>query len=97
MRLEVSAKDQGGKELFTDTRRYFQIGLDTEGYMRYGAWQIKEYQDLSLEPRESKKERFLMHFEKATTRADVNVKVIYCLSGKKCDTVHEESVRLDYR
>ena len=97
MRLEVSASDQGGKELFGETKRYFQIGVDTEGYMRYGAWQIKEYQDLSLQPRESRRERFLMHFKKDTTRADINVKVLYCLSGKDCAVVHDESVTLDYR
>jgi len=97
VRLEVSAKDQGGRELFSETRRYLQIGLDTEGYMRYGAWQIREYQDLSLQPRETRKERFLMHFKKDTSRAEVSVKVLYCLSGKECGTVHEETVALQYR
>jgi hypothetical protein len=40
--------------------------MDTEQYMRYGAWQIKEYYDLSLQPRSTKSDRFLMHFEKKT-------------------------------
>lgn len=96
MRLDVIAKDQNGKELFRDQKRYFQIGLDTEHYMRYGAWQIKEFYDLSLQPREVQKETFLMHFKKETTRADIDVTVTYCLSGKKCDVIYSKSSSLTY-
>lgn len=97
MRLEVSAKDKNGKELFREKKRYFQIGMDTEHYMRYGAWQIKEYFDLSLQPKTTQKERFLMHFEKKTNDATVDVTLTYCLSGKKCDVIYKESKRLTYR
>jgi hypothetical protein len=97
VRLDVSAADRDGKELFNARKRYFQIGLDTEQYMRYGAWQIKEYYDLSLQPRDVRKERFLMHFGKTTKTVDLEVTVTYCLSGKKCDVIHRESRRLTYR
>jgi hypothetical protein len=97
VRLEVSARDGKGRELFSDGKRYFQIGLDTDQHMRYGAWQIKEYYDLSLQPKDTRKERFLMHFDKDTRTVDIDVAVTYCLSGKKCDVIYKESRRLTYR
>ncbi len=96
MRLDVSAKDQDGRELFSERKRYFQIGIDTEGYMRYGAWQIKEFYDLSLQPKTLQRERYLMHFRKDTRSADIEVTVTYCLSGKKCDVVYDEKRTLTY-
>jgi hypothetical protein len=71
--------------------------MDTEQYMRYGAWQIKEYYDLSLQPRSTQRERFLMHFEKKTEKVDLTVTVTYCLSGKKCDVIYEVVRTLTYR
>jgi hypothetical protein len=65
--------------------------------MRYGAWQIKEYYDLSLQPKSIQRERFLMHFEKKTDSVDLTVTVTYCLSGKKCNVIYEESRELSYR
>ncbi len=97
MRLEVSATDKQGRELFRERKRYFQIGMDTEQYMRYGAWQIKEYLDLTLQPKSTQEERFLMHFEKKTNEALLDVTLTYCLSGKKCDVIYRESRRLTYR
>jgi hypothetical protein len=97
VRLEVSATDKQGRELFRERKRYFQIGMDTEQYMRYGAWQIKEYLDLTLQPKSAQEERFLMHFKKKTNEATVDVTLTYCLSGKKCDVIYRESRRLTYR
>ncbi|MGD2080296.1 MAG: hypothetical protein PVJ36_04095 [Nitrospirota bacterium] len=97
MRLDVSAKDQDGRELFKDQKRYFQIGVDTQKYMRYGAWQIKEFYDLALQPKEVQKERFLMNFGKETRSADVEVSVTYCLSGKKCDVIYTDKTTLSYQ
>ena len=34
--------------MFSDQKKYFEIGRDMEGRMRYGAWQIKETIDLTL-------------------------------------------------
>jgi hypothetical protein len=56
--------------------------------MRYGAWQIKEYYDLSLQPKSIQRERFLMHFEKKTDSVDLT---------KKCNVIYEESRELSYR
>lgn len=96
MRLDVAARDQDGKELFRDQKRYFQIGVDTEKNMRYGAWQIKEFYDFSLQPKTVQKERFLMNFEKDTREAEIDVNVTYCLSGKKCDVIYTEKRTLTY-
>jgi hypothetical protein len=65
--------------------------------MRYGAWQIKEYYDLSLQPKTVRRERFLMHFEKKTQSVNLTVTVTYCLSGKKCDVIYEVGKKLTYR
>jgi hypothetical protein len=96
VRLDVIAKDESGKELFRDQKRYFQIGLDTEHYMRYGAWQIKEFYDLALQPKDTRRETFLMHFGKDTTKAEVEATVTYCLNEKKCDVIHAERRSLAY-
>lgn len=88
--------NQNGDELFSDEKRYFQIGVDTEEYMRYGAWQIKGFYDLSLQPKTVQKERYLMHFGKDTHEAEILVTVSYCLSGKKCDEIYKERRTLTY-
>ena len=35
--LEVTAKDEKGDVLFNNEKEYLGIGLDVDGYMRYGA------------------------------------------------------------
>lgn len=96
MVLEVTATDQNGKVLFNEKRNYFEIGLDLDGDMRYGAWQIKELMDLSLQPKEVQREWFLLHFEPTTTEATIEVTLTYCLSGKKCDVIERVEETLSF-
>ncbi len=96
MVLDVTAKDKSGKELFTAKKTYFEIGADIDGDMRHGAWQIKQIFDLTLQPKDTKKETFLMPFNKETDEANLDVTVTYCLSAKKCDVIHKYSKKLVY-
>lgn len=94
--MEVTAKDKGGNVLFNDKKTYVEIGVDTDRDMRYGAWQIKELIDLTLQPKDTQKEKFHMIFKPETDRADIEVTVTYCLSGAKCNVVHKATKTLTY-
>ncbi|NPA48965.1 MAG: hypothetical protein GXO20_03210 [Thermodesulfobacteria bacterium] len=93
----MTAKDhETGKVLYTDQREYFEIGLDLDGYMRYGAWQIKEIVDLTLQPLDTRHERFFATFPKDVTEVDLSVNVYYYISGKKGDLIYQEKRLLSY-
>lgn len=93
----MTAKDLNtGKVLYQEERKYFEIGLDLDGYMRYGAWQIKEIVDLTLQPLETRHERFFTTFSKDVTKVDLTVSVYYYISGKKGDLIYQEKRLLTY-
>ena len=96
MVLDVTAKDANGKELFSASKKYFEIGVDTDRDMRYGAWQIKELIDLTLPPMQTQKEQFLMHFDTDTDEAEIEVKLWYYLSGAKGEEVYAVKKKLTY-
>jgi hypothetical protein len=93
--LEVTAKDNGDKE-FKETRSYYPIGIDLDGYMRYGAWQIKEMIDLTLQPKATQKERFVFEFDENVSSVGVSVNVYYYVSGKKGDRIYTKTKHLTY-
>jgi hypothetical protein len=93
--LEVIAKDNTGRE-FKETKDYYEIGTDLDGYMRYGAWQIKEIVDLTLQPLHTQKEKYIFEFSKTATSADVAVNVYYYISGKKGDLIYSAKKKLDF-
>lgn len=88
MVLDVTAKDNNGKELFKESKTWFEIGVDTDRDMRYGAWQIKELIDLTLPPMQTQAERYLMHFDSDTSEVHIEVKLWYHLSGGKGELAH---------
>jgi len=95
--LEVTAKDHNnGKVLYQERRTYFEIGLDLDGYMRYGAWQIKEIIDLTLQPLETRHERFFITFPKEVSTVDLEVNVYYYISSKKGNLIYQEKRLLNY-
>ena len=96
MVLDVTAKDNNGKELFKAEKKYFEIGVDTDRDMRYGAWQIKEIIDLTLPPLQTQKEQYLMNFDSDTDEVTINVKLWYYISGKSGHVVHEVTEKLEY-
>ena len=93
MVLEVTAKDSKGKE-YSQIKSYYPIGIDLDGYMRYGAWQIKEIIDLTLQPLSTQHEKVVFEFGEGVTSANVDVKVFYYISGKKGDVIYSISKKL---
>lgn len=92
----MTAKDSEGNE-YRDTRVYRQIGVDTDRMWRFGAWQIKEVIDMTLQPKETRKERVVFEFPKNTGSADVTVEVYYYVSGAKGEKIYTVSRHLPFR
>ncbi|OAQ21794.1 hypothetical protein TDIS_0312 [Thermosulfurimonas dismutans] len=93
----MTAKDpRSDKVLHQEKREFFEIGLDIEGRMRYGAWQIKEILDLTLPPIKTREERFLFTLPKDTKEAIIEVKTYYCIKGSKCDLIYSEKKEVTY-
>ena len=101
MVLDVTAKniDENDPEkqlLFSEQKVWWEIGKDLEGRMRYGAWQIKEIVDLTLQPMETRKERFLMNFDTDIQTVEIEAKLSYYINGKKGDVIFSEKKVLEY-
>ena len=74
--------------LFQTQEKYFEIGRDLENRMRYGAWQIKEIVDLTLQPLQTRKEQYLINFDTDIEEVEVEATLSYFISGKKGDVVY---------
>ena len=101
MVLDVTArnleeKDPKKQTLFTGQKTWFEIGVDMDRDMRYGAWQIKEIIDLTLPPSQTQKEQFLMHFDTDTEEVEIEVKLSYFISGGKGDVIFTEKKQFTY-
>jgi hypothetical protein len=70
--------------------------MDTDGYHRVGAWQIREFIDLTLPPRETTRERFVTELPADTTSADIEVRVIYSPSSKNRLLIHQVTKKLTF-
>ena len=92
----MTAKDSDGKVFFDEKKTWFEIGVDTDRDMRYGAWQIKEVIDLTLPPLQTQKERFIIHFDTETDEAEIEAKLWYYISGKKGDVIYTVNRKFEY-
>ena len=92
----MTAKDNKGKEFYKESRTWFEIGVDTDRDMRYGAWQIKEIIDLTLPPKKTAEEQYLMHFDTDTEQVDIEVKLWYYIKGSKGDVIYDFKKTLDF-
>lgn len=82
--------------MFTAQEKYFEIGRDLQNRMRYGAWQIKEIVDLSLQPMQTKREQYLMHFDTDVEEVEIEAVLSYFVSGKKGDIVYSVKEKISY-
>ncbi len=101
MVLEVTAKnlkekDASKQEMFKATKTWFEIGVDMDRDMRYGAWQIKEIIDLTLPPLQTQKEQYLINFDTDTEQVEVEAKLFYFISGGKSELVHEVKEQITF-
>lgn len=81
MVLEVTAKTDKGTVIDMGRKEYWELGMDIDGDHRLGAWQIKEIIDLTIQPRDKTKERFVTELPPDTKSAEVEVKITYYPSG----------------
>ena len=101
MVLDVTARnleeqDPQKQILFTAQKNWWEIGKDLQGRMRYGAWQIKEIVDLTLQPLETQKEQYLMHFDTDIETVEIEVALSYFVSGGKGNVIYSEKKVLEY-
>lgn len=101
MVLDVTARnlaeeDQEKQVLFSAQKKYFEIGRDTQNRMRYGAWQIKEIVDLTLQPLSTQKEQFTMNFDTDIEEVEIEATLSYYISGKKGDVVYSFKEKIAY-
>lgn len=101
MVLDVTAKNTAEKDpekqvLFSTSKKYFEIGKDLENRMRYGAWQIKEIVDLTLQPMQTQKEQYLMHFDTDIEQVEIEAVLSYYISGGSGAEVYKVTKTLDY-
>lgn len=92
----MTAKDGDGKIFFDEKKTWFEIGVDTDRDMRYGAWQIKEVIDLTLPPLQTQKERFIIHFDTETDEVEIEARLWYYLSGTKGDVIYSVKRKFKY-
>ncbi len=101
MVLDVTARnlaetDPEKQVLFSVQKNYFEIGRDLEHRMRYGAWQIKEIVDLTLQPMETQKEQFLVNFDTDVEEVEIEANLSYFINGKKGDVIYSIKEKLMY-
>ena len=101
MVLDVTARnlaerDPNKQVLFSTQKKYFEIGRDLNNRMRYGAWQIKEIVDLTLQPMQTRREQYLMNFDTDVEEVEIEAKLSYFISGKKGDVVYSTKEKLIY-
>ncbi len=92
----MTAKDADGNELFKNEKKWFEIGIDPDKDMRYGAWQIKEIIDLTLPPLATQKEQYLIHFDTDIDELNIEAKLYYYISVSNGELVYEVSKTLSF-
>ena len=82
--------------MFSVQEKYFEIGRDLQNRMRYGAWQIKEIVDLTLQPMQTRREQYLINFDTDVEEVEIEANLSYFISGKKGDVVYSVKEKLTY-
>ena len=79
----LAEEDPEKQVMFSAQEKYFEIGRDLQNRMRYGAWQIKEIVDLTLQPMQTRREQYLMNFDTDVEEIEIEAILSYFISGKK--------------
>jgi hypothetical protein len=99
--LDVTARNLAEEDpekqvMFSAQEKYFEIGRDLQNRMRYGAWQIKEIVDLTLQPMQTRREQYLMNFDTDVEEVEIEANLSYYINGKKGDVVYSVKEKLTY-
>lgn len=94
--MDVTAKTDSGAVIVVGRKEYREIGLDTEGNERLGAWQIKEIIDQTLPPRKRTEERFTAEFPQDTKSAEVEVVLKNYLTPSYESIVHKVTKKISF-
>lgn len=94
--MDVTARTDNGAVIVVGRKEYREIGLDTEGNERLGAWQIKEIIDLTLPPQKRTDERFIVEFPENARTADIDVTLKYYLSPSYESIVHKLTKKISF-
>lgn len=89
-------EDKDKQVIFSTQKKYFEIGRDLDNRMRYGAWQIKEIVDLTLQPMQTRREQFLINFDTDVEEISIEATLSYYINGKKGDVVYSETETITY-
>ncbi len=92
----LAEEDPEKQVMFSAQEKYFEIGRDLQNRMRYGAWQIKEIVDLTLQPMQTRREQYLMNFDTDVEEIEIEAILSYFISGKKGDVVYSVKEKLTY-
>lgn len=92
----LAEEDPEKQVMFSAQEKYFEIGRDLQNRMRYGAWQIKEIVDLTLQPMQTRREQYLMNFDTDVEEVEIEANLSYYINGKKGDVVYSVKEKLTY-
>lgn len=92
----LAEKDPNKQVMFSVQKKYYEIGRDLNNRMRYGAWQIKEIVDLTLQPMQTRREQYVMNFDTDVQEVEIEAKLSYFINGKKGDVVYSTKEKLIY-
>lgn len=92
----LAEEDPEKQVMFSAQEKYFEIGRDLQNRMRYGAWQIKEIVDLTLQPMQTRREQYLMNFDTDVEEIEIEANLSYFINGKKGDVVYSFKEKFTY-
>ncbi|KJU87427.1 cytochrome c [Candidatus Magnetobacterium bavaricum] len=95
--LDITAINEKDKVVWSETKEFFEAGLDINGNRRYDPWEVKDILDLSLQPRKMTSEIYYPHFPEDTKQIKLQVRLRYIHTEGLEFLVHEERKVLRYQ
>ncbi|MBV6340553.1 multiheme c-type cytochrome (seleno)protein ExtKL [Candidatus Magnetobacterium casense] len=95
--LDITATNEKDKVVWSDTREFFEAGLDINGNRRYDPWEVKDILDYSLQPRKMTSEIYYPHFPEDTKQIKLQVRLRYIHTEGLEFLVHEQRKVLRYQ
>ena len=97
MVLDVTAKTDDGKQIFSQRKEFKEVGVDLNGDQRVKAWEIKNTIDLALQPRQTHTERLAIPFPEGTTGGEIEATLTYHHRPGEEFVVHKAVRKVTFR